>query len=197
VNAQAQTQQAEAHGKVATYPERAAGLAVLTTPLGTFRSFLHIAEMLPGDVGGKFHQMDKEASTFERSLGQVGVQMAQTAAQGPGALAGWQAEQERLKDARARAAGGQGTLEVQEQTAQKITEKAKAAAAQRTEAEQKAAAHEAATTKAMEAREARATELAAALATWAAEHREARRRALADTRQKYEQRGYRVSVKGE
>jgi hypothetical protein len=196
-NRQAQQQQGEAQSNVGSYPERAAGLATLLTPLHVFRRFLHYAEMLPGDVGGKFHQMDREAAGFERALGQVGAQMAQTAAQGPSALLGWQQEQQQIVAARGQALGAQQTFEQQTQHAERISETATAARAQRTAASARAAQHEGQVSTQIAQRNARATSLASELAVWATQHRAARMQAIEETRARYIARGYRVTVRGE
>jgi hypothetical protein len=196
-NQQAQGQQGDAHSKVASYPERAAGLAVLNTPLRAFRGFLHFAQMLPGDVGAKFHQMDQEAGRFQASLAQVSAQMAQTAAQGPAALAGWQAEQQQLVGARAQAQGAGQTFDQQTQHAEQIGQKADQNVAVRQAAAQKAASHGTHVQSQIQARENRANTLAGQLSAWAAEHKGARLQAIEETKARYEARGYRVTVRGQ
>jgi hypothetical protein len=196
-NQQAQGQQNQSQEQVGSYRERAAGLAVLTGPLNAFRGFLHYAEMLPGDVGAKFHQMDTEAASFQRALGQVGIQMAQTAAQGPAALAAWRQEQQQLVATRAQGQSGQQQFQQQTQQATQIGEKADQATASRETMATRAASHGAQVQGQIDKGDQRATTLAAQLNTWAAEHKEERTRAIEQTRSQYEARGYKVTVKGQ
>jgi hypothetical protein len=195
-NREAQGQQGQAHATVGTYTERAAGLSVLVSPLNTFRGFLHYASMLPGDIGAKFQQMEREAAAFQRALGQVGAQMAQTAAEGPAALAGWQAEQQKLVGARAQALGAQQTFQQQTQQADQISRQVAEARTQREGAATRADQHAERVSGQIGQREGRAETLASQLTAWAAEHRQARQDAVARTREFYEARGYQVSVRG-
>jgi hypothetical protein len=196
-NRQAQQQQGEAQTNVGSYPERAAGLATLITPLHAFRGFLHYAEMLPGDVGGKFHQMDGRPQASNGPSAKWASRWHRPPPRAPAALAGWQQEQQQIVAARGEALGAQQTFEQQTQNAERISATASAAGTQRRAASARAAQHEGQVSTQIAQRNARATSLAGELAAWATEHRAARMRAIEATRARYIARGYRVTVRGE
>ena len=151
---------------------------------------------LSGDVGAKFHQMDAEAGRFEHALAQVGEQMTATAAQGPGALLGWQAEQQQIVGARAQASGAQQTFTQQSATATQLGANADSAVANRQQQATRAQTHESQVQAVRAQREARANNLSGQLSAWAGEHKQDRMKAIEETRQKYERLGYTVTVRG-
>jgi hypothetical protein len=194
-NAEQTAKQGESSALIKSYPERAAGIATLRRPLAAFSSFTHYASMLPGDIGVKFHQLNAEATNFEKSLIRLTVQMAAQAAAGPAQSLGLQQDKAQLTVTKAESEASGKLFEKQHAE----TDVLKAANDKKTElhaAQQaKAAEHQAKADAQIKTKQNKADGLAGQLNAWAAEHAAERQRAVEATKAKYAALGYAVTMR--
>jgi hypothetical protein len=193
-NAQQTAKHGESQEKINSYPDRAAGIAVMKTPLAVFRGFTHYASMLPGDIGARFHAMDSEATRFSDSLDRITAQMAAQAAQGPAQLLGLQQDKAQLAGIKAASASAEQTFKQQNAQTQTLNAANERKLATHADAKQKAAGQVAKTSADIARKDQASTSLAAQLQAWSEEHRAERQRAVEAATAKYEAHGYRTTV---
>ncbi|GAA3701109.1 hypothetical protein GCM10022204_17380 [Microlunatus aurantiacus] len=193
-NAQQAAKHGESQGLIKSYPDRAAGIAVMRTPLDVFRGFTHYAGMLPGAVGAKFHQMNGEANRFTAALDRITAQMAAQALQGPAQLVGLQQDKAQLAGVRADSAASEQVFTQQNTEAQTLKAMNDKKLALHATEKQRAADQGAKTDGEINRKETASADLAGRLQTWSAEHRAERQRATEAAKTAYDARGYRTTV---
>jgi hypothetical protein len=193
-NAQQTAKHGESQEKIKSYPDRAAGIAVMRTPLNVFRSFTHYASMLPGEIGAKFHQMNSEANRFNDALDRITAQMAAQAAQGPAQLLGLQQDKAQLAGVKATSAASEQAFKQQNAEAQTLKDKNDQKLTLHAGEKQKAADQAAKADADIKRKEQASASLADQLRAWADDHRAERQRAIEATKAKYDAAGFRATV---
>ena len=193
-NAQQAAKHGESQDKIKSYPDRAAGIAVMRTPLDVFRGFTHYAGMLPGAVGAKFHQMNAEANRFNTALDRITAQMAAQALQGPAQLVGLQQDKAQLAGVKAESAASEQVFKQQNTEAQTLKSTNEKKLTLHATEKQRATDQAAKADGEINRKESASATLASQLQTWSADHRAERQRATEAAKAAYEARGYRTTV---
>jgi hypothetical protein len=191
-----QAREAEAQNQTSDAAAQLAGAGTLLTLLSGWATFTGYAELVASlfsdDAAAAFRQMNTEASTFMVRLVQIRGTVAQQRAAGPGRQAAHETAQQRVQGVQAQAGGTGAALAQARQGAQQAAGEHRALEADaRAQAEAaRGDAQEAASVA--EQRQAEHDSLARQLEAWAAEHREARRRAVDATCLQLESQGFRI-----
>lgn len=189
-NQEQQSRQQQGAGLVSGYPSRAAGLAVLTVPLGIFEGFTRYASILPGDAGDAMARMNADARRMQDAFGQMAATMLTQEEAQPARQGELQGDQQRLQTTDAQASdstselgeAAQGAQELQRANQQKLGD---ATQAKEEAAQQKVELGDAAAQKTEQAQT-----LSAQLEAWAPAHKGARDEAVQETEARLQEEGY-------
>lgn len=186
--AQQQRQQAAA-ALTAGYPDRAAGLTVLATPLAAWEGFTSLASHLPGSAGDRMAEMNAEASQMQDSLRQMATHMGTADEQQPGLDAGLTGDAERLAATGEQAADTHADLQTAAEGAVGLRNSNEATLAAAQSRHDDATQRGKALATAAAEREATASSLSEQLRAWAVQHRNERAAATTAVVQRLEHGG--------
>ncbi len=189
-NQEQQQRQEQSQSLIEGYPSRAAGIGALRVPLAAFQGFTHIASELPGDAGAAMLRMSRDADRLDQAFHQMDLSMNQQADAAPARQQELANDQSRLQAAGQQAETSEQDLQNAEAGAKALQQANEAKLREAQQAKKEAGTQKTTLGAAADAKQKQAQTLAEQLQAWANAHRQAREKALEETRKRLQDQGY-------